>query len=47
MVSDPAKYLDDYVKAGCDLITFHIEAVPDPVLLSDGFASPAVARELP
>lgn len=33
MVSDPAKYLDDYVKAGCDLITFHIEAVPDPVPL--------------
>ncbi len=30
MISDPAKYLDDYVKAGCDAITFHIEAVPDP-----------------
>lgn len=30
MISDPEKYLDDYVKAGCDAITFHIEAVPDP-----------------
>jgi ribulose-phosphate 3-epimerase len=33
MVSDPAKYLDDYVKAGCNWITFHIEAVPNPVPL--------------
>jgi ribulose-phosphate 3-epimerase len=31
MISDPAKYLDDYLKAGCDAITFHIEAVPEPV----------------
>ena len=30
MISDPAKYLDDYLKAGCDAITFHIEAVPEP-----------------
>ncbi len=30
MISDPAKYLDDYVTAGCDAITFHIEAVPQP-----------------
>lgn len=30
MVSDPGKYLDDYVKAGCDAITVHIEAVPEP-----------------
>lgn len=33
MISDPAKYLDDYVKAGCEAITFHIEAVPEPVEL--------------
>lgn len=33
MVSDPARYLDDYVKAGCQFLTFHIEAVPDPVPL--------------
>lgn len=33
MISDPAKYLDDYLKAGCDAITFHIEAVPEPTAL--------------
>jgi ribulose-phosphate 3-epimerase len=30
MIADPGKYLDDYVHAGCDAITIHIEAVPDP-----------------
>jgi ribulose-phosphate 3-epimerase len=33
MISDPAKYLDDYLKAGCDAITFHIEAVSEPTEL--------------
>lgn len=33
MISDPDKYLDDYIKAGCDAITFHIEAVPQPTAL--------------
>ena len=33
MISDPAKYLDDYIKAGCDAITIHIEAVPEPTEL--------------
>ncbi len=33
MISDPDKYLDDFIKAGCDAITFHIEAVPDPLPL--------------
>ncbi len=33
MISDPAKYLDEYIKAGCEAITFHLEAVPDPVSL--------------
>jgi ribulose-phosphate 3-epimerase len=30
MVSDPARYLDDFLSAGCDAITIHIEAVPEP-----------------
>lgn len=30
MISDPARYLDDYLKAGCDAVTIHIEAVPEP-----------------
>jgi ribulose-phosphate 3-epimerase len=29
MISEPDKYLDEYVKAGCDCITFHVEAVPN------------------
>ncbi|MGB4739625.1 MAG: ribulose-phosphate 3-epimerase [Fuerstiella sp.] len=33
MISDPAKYLDEYIKAGCEAITFHLEAVPDPTEL--------------
>jgi ribulose-phosphate 3-epimerase len=30
MISDPARYLDDFVKAGCEALTIHIEAVPEP-----------------
>jgi ribulose-phosphate 3-epimerase len=30
MISDPSRYLDDFVRAGCDVIIFHIEAVPEP-----------------
>ena len=33
MISDPGKYLDDYLQAGCDAITIHIEAVPEPTHL--------------
>lgn len=33
MVSEPARYLDEYVRAGCEAITFHLEAVPAPVTL--------------
>src|SRR6516165_3665543 len=33
MIADPARYLDDFVRAGCDVIIFHIEVVPDPVPL--------------
>lgn len=33
MISDPDRYLGDYLDAGCDLITFHIEAVPNPLSL--------------
>ncbi len=30
MISEPAKYADEFVKAGSDNITFHLEAVSDP-----------------
>ena len=33
MVSDPTRFLDDYIQAGCEAITFHLEAVPDPTEL--------------
>jgi len=33
MISDPGRYLDDFVRAGCDVIIFHIEVVPDPLPL--------------
>lgn len=33
MVSDPATYLDSYIDAGCDAITFHLEALPEPTSL--------------
>jgi ribulose-phosphate 3-epimerase len=31
MISDPGRYLDDFIEAGCDLITVHIEVLSDPV----------------
>jgi ribulose-phosphate 3-epimerase len=33
MMSDPARYLDDFVAAGCDIIIIQIEAVPEPTEL--------------
>ena len=30
MIAEPARYLNEYLKAGCDAITIHIEALPDP-----------------
>lgn len=30
MISEPERYLQDYLDAGCEAITFHIEAVPQP-----------------
>ena len=29
MISEPDRYLEEYLKAGCEAITFHYEAVPD------------------
>lgn len=33
MIAEPDRYLDDYIQAGCDAITIHNEAVPNPVPL--------------
>ena len=29
MISDPKKYIDDFIKAGADIITFHYEAIAE------------------
>ena len=31
MISDPLSYVDSFIKAGADIITFHYEAVSDPM----------------
>lgn len=31
MISDPLKYVDSFIKAGADIITFHYESVEDPM----------------
>jgi ribulose-phosphate 3-epimerase len=33
MISEPQRYLEDFLKAGLDSITFHIEAMPQPAPL--------------
>lgn len=33
MIENPEKYLDDFINAGSDIITFHIEAVKNPIEL--------------
>jgi ribulose-phosphate 3-epimerase len=33
MISEPGRYLDDFVSAGCDQIIVHIEVVPEPTEL--------------
>jgi ribulose-phosphate 3-epimerase len=30
MMSEPERYLDEFIEAGCDSITIHLEAVPEP-----------------
>ena len=31
MISDPLRYVDSFVKAGADIVTFHYEAVNNPM----------------
>ncbi len=31
MISDPLKYIDSFIKAGADIVSFHYEAVKDPM----------------
>ena len=44
MISNPEVYLDEYLKAGCDCVTFHYEAAADPAALLERIrAADAVA----
>ena len=31
MINDPMRYIDDFVKAGADIITIHLESCQDPL----------------
>ncbi|MGH7200165.1 MAG: ribulose-phosphate 3-epimerase, partial [Planctomycetaceae bacterium] len=33
MIADPARYLHDFIDAGCNCLTVHVEAVPEPAAL--------------
>jgi len=39
MISEPLKYAEPFAKAGCDLITFHIETMTDPLPIIDRLES--------
>ena len=46
MIDDPARSLDDYLDCGCNLITFHAEAVDDPTPLLRRIRSAGAAAGL-
>ncbi len=35
MITDPIRYIEDFVEAGADIITFHLEATDDPKAVID------------
>lgn len=35
MITDPVRYIEDFVNSGADIITFHLEACDDPDLVID------------
>ena len=43
MISDPLKYAQPMVDAGADLLTFHVEAVDDPIEVAGRLAEMGVA----
>ena len=42
MINDPLRYIDDFVKAGADIITFHLESCADPAKVIDYIRSKEV-----
>ena len=54
MISEPERYLDEFLAAGCDCVTFHIEAVPNDaqrllerIREADAVAGVALSPETP
>jgi len=43
MISEPLKYAQAFVDAGADLLTFHVEAVMEPVAVAKAIAAMGVA----
>ena len=39
MISDPVKYAEPFAKAGCNLLTFHIEVAPEPMAVIEHLRS--------
>lgn len=46
MIANPAQYADAFIDAGADLISFHVEAVPEPLTLLESLRSKGVASGL-
>lgn len=42
MINDPIRYIDDYVKAGADIITIHFESCEDPLAVIEYIKSKGV-----
>lgn len=43
MISDPLRYVDDFIRAGADIVTFHYESVSDPMAVMQAIK----AKEIP
>ncbi len=39
MITDPIRYIDDFVKAGADIVNFHVEATDDPMVVIEKIKS--------
>lgn len=39
MITDPIRYIDDFVKAGADIVNFHVEAADDPMAVIEKIKS--------
>ena len=47
MITDPIRYIDDFVKAGADIVNFHVEATDDPMAVIEKIKSYGVKTGIP